>query len=533
MQTQFADYPPKRLTRKASADHYYRIATVESDGADDELKTVQVLFSSETPVERKAGEAEERAGIARKGEKYQEVLSHDPSDVDLSALNNNAPVLDEHSDKDQIGNVKRAVVSKDRVGRAILAFDGDSDLSNLRYKQHRKNNRQISVGYSRTKYLGTMVLDNGEVGHKFAWQPDEITSTARGADPRAGSYRSATQKQACLTCGDMFNPDDLDEAGDCEDCADDNEGRGYTKDRLTAVRSLAPVDNTRLFRIKRSEDDEDGMEFSHNALKGKVQEALHAHPAYKKETDSGNTYSDYYLSDLRQDGDNFSAIVVGPSPDYQLFQHHFDFDGNDVLLGEEIPVVVKTSYEPVQDGSDERKAVKVYAFKRSAENDCEDITIDFQLVRSDAKKPYGKDANYADNGMRPDGKSRYPLDTKAHVKSALAYWSKPSNQKFYTPKQKEHIWGKIKAACKKFGIEVSDDTRSVDLKNSMTRKTRTQNMPKEISALTADDLKSGNPDLLAALEKETRSKAKTEFQNEIQTQGGDAQNQTRRAENGN
>jgi Family of unknown function (DUF6582) len=72
-------------------------------------------------------------------------------------------------------------------------------------------------------------------------------------------------------------------------------------------------------------------------------------------------------------------------------------------------------------------------------------------------KPYG-DVPYADPGYR--GKKRYPID-KEHIRAALSYFSKPKNRKPYTPEQVKAIWGRIKSAARKFGINLSDDTGKV------------------------------------------------------------------------
>lgn len=71
----------------------------------------------------------------------------------------------------------------------------------------------------------------------------------------------------------------------------------------------------------------------------------------------------------------------------------------------------------------------------------------------DSKKPYG-DVKYADpkNG-------KYPIDTEDHARAALSYFSMPKNHTGYTAEEISAIMGRIKAACKKFGIEVSDEQR--------------------------------------------------------------------------
>jgi hypothetical protein len=80
---------------------------------------------------------------------------------------------------------------------------------------------------------------------------------------------------------------------------------------------------------------------------------------------------------------------------------------------------------------------------------------------TDAKKPYG-DVPYADQGFQKDGKKRYPIDTKAHVRSAWSYINKASNAAKYTAKQVAVIKRKIIAAAKKFGIEIKEDWDSLN-----------------------------------------------------------------------
>jgi hypothetical protein len=72
-----------------------------------------------------------------------------------------------------------------------------------------------------------------------------------------------------------------------------------------------------------------------------------------------------------------------------------------------------------------------------------------------ADKPYG-DVAYADPGYR-DGKARYPLDEK-HIHAALSYFSQAKNRSKYTAEQVKHIWGKIKSAARKHGVEMDKDT---------------------------------------------------------------------------
>jgi HK97 family phage prohead protease len=73
----------------------------------------------------------------------------------------------------------------------------------------------------------------------------------------------------------------------------------------------------------------------------------------------------------------------------------------------------------------------------------------------DGKKPYG-DVKYADPGYQSDKKKRYPVDTRKHVKAALAYIAKKKNAAAYSADQLAKIKAHIRSAAKKFGIDVNE-----------------------------------------------------------------------------
>ncbi len=86
----------------------------------------------------------------------------------------------------------------------------------------------------------------------------------------------------------------------------------------------------------------------------------------------------------------------------------------------------------------------------------------FMSERADTQ-PYG-DTAYADPGYKDDKVKRYPINTQAHVKAAWAYINMPKNDAGYTAEQLASIKSRIKAAAKKFGIDVGDDsTKSAEI----------------------------------------------------------------------
>lgn len=74
-------------------------------------------------------------------------------------------------------------------------------------------------------------------------------------------------------------------------------------------------------------------------------------------------------------------------------------------------------------------------------------------------QPYG-DVEYADPGYR-DNKKRYPIDTAAHVRAAWSYINQSQNAGMYDAGQLKAIKDKIRAAAKKHGVQIEEDTMSM------------------------------------------------------------------------
>ena len=252
---------PEVKSRGAGAkfDHYFRFATVDADNADDDDMTVQVAFSSETPVLRKATEGDEKLGIAKKGEKYWEVLSHRKEDADFSALDGGkGAVLLEHKDELPLGIVKRAKISKDKVGRAVLKFDGLTEISRATYQRTKSGAvTGVSTGYWHTGLVADHGEKDGYPVKEVAWGADEITITRKPADEekagvrRSRMFRSADGKWACLTCGDLFNRNLLDDDYECG--CQNHRSAAVEKLKRTADETLPKPDETKTFPAKKSD----------------------------------------------------------------------------------------------------------------------------------------------------------------------------------------------------------------------------------------------------------------------------------------
>jgi hypothetical protein len=51
---------------------------------------------------------------------------------------------------------------------------------------------------------------------------------------------------------------------------------------------------------------------------------------------------------------------------------------------------------------------------------------------------------------------KYPIDTEAHVRAAISYFSKPANAGKYSESKQKAIWARIRRAAKKYKIEIGE-----------------------------------------------------------------------------
>ncbi len=141
---------------------------------NEATRTVELSFSSETPVERYFG---------------QEILDHSPAAVRLGRLNGGGAVLLEHDRNRQVGVIEKAWIGNDRKGRASIRF-GKGDLADEGFKDMQDGIRRlVSVGY-RIHKTETITQPGGvETVRVTDWEPFEISIVSIPADETVGVGR--------------------------------------------------------------------------------------------------------------------------------------------------------------------------------------------------------------------------------------------------------------------------------------------------------------------------------------------------------
>ncbi|HCW2740279.1 TPA: phage major capsid protein [Escherichia coli] len=155
---------------------------VINEGHNDQYE-FEIAFSSEQPYQRQFWDEQNQEMVV-----LDEILVHTPEAVDLSRLNNNAPLLFNHNFDNHIGVVCNARIDADNVGRALVKFSKHGTMANdIRNKVIEGTMEKISVGYDIKEYQidyakGQLIVTK--------WAPFEISFVTVPADDSVGLNRS-------------------------------------------------------------------------------------------------------------------------------------------------------------------------------------------------------------------------------------------------------------------------------------------------------------------------------------------------------
>ncbi|HDD9972102.1 TPA: phage major capsid protein [Escherichia coli] len=155
---------------------------VINEGHNDQYE-FEIAFSSTQPYQRQFWDEQNQEMVV-----LDEILVHTPEAVDLSRLNNNAPLLFNHNFDNHLGVVCNARIDADNVGRALVKFSKHGTLANdIRNKVIEGTMEKISVGYDIKEYhidytKGQLIVTK--------WAPYELSFVTVPADDTVGLNRS-------------------------------------------------------------------------------------------------------------------------------------------------------------------------------------------------------------------------------------------------------------------------------------------------------------------------------------------------------
>ncbi|WP_338847908.1 phage major capsid protein [Massilia sp. W12] len=147
---------------------------------DDQQRTLELTFSSETAVSRWYGD---------------EILCHDAGCADLARLNDGAPLLFNHDRDCVIGVVEKAWIGEDKRGHAIVRFAKTEKANEVVGMVNDLILRNVSFAYQATDYVLETADPNrsssDDVYTAMRWEALEISIVTIPADTSIGINRSA------------------------------------------------------------------------------------------------------------------------------------------------------------------------------------------------------------------------------------------------------------------------------------------------------------------------------------------------------
>lgn len=198
---------------------------VINEGHNDQYE-FEIAFSSTQPYQRQFWDEQNQEMVV-----LDEILVHTPEAVDLSRLNNNAPLLFNHNFDNHIGVVCNARIDADNVGRALVKFSKHGTMANdIRNKVIEGTMEKISVGYDIKEYhidyaKGQLIVTK--------WAPYELSFVTVPADDTVGLNRSLNTITVNLEAK-----------------------RDMTKEQIKEEQEAAPVEETPVEENKESEVEE-------------------------------------------------------------------------------------------------------------------------------------------------------------------------------------------------------------------------------------------------------------------------------------
>ena len=153
-----------------------RALTFDRAAINEESRTVELAFASETPYERWWG---------------VEILDLAQPSVRLGRLTAGGPLLMDHDSRDHIGVIESVQIGTDRVGRAVVRF-GKSARAEEVFQDVKDGIRQnVSVGYMIHKAVLVEQNEEQDTYRVTDWEPFEVSLTSVAADVSVGIGRAA------------------------------------------------------------------------------------------------------------------------------------------------------------------------------------------------------------------------------------------------------------------------------------------------------------------------------------------------------
>lgn len=203
MRRDAAGLVPAQLNSKGSIQRAMQVVS-----HDEEKRTVELAFSSETPVRQWFG---------------YEILDHSPGAISMERMNSGAALLVDHNWSDQVGVVESVTVGADRKGRAVVRFGRSARAQEIFQDVIDGIRTLVSVGYRILDAVAGGVMDGQDVVRVTRWEPYEISLVSVPADPTVGVGRSMEKPQVAQEGANPDNERSINKGADATTGKDMNE----------------------------------------------------------------------------------------------------------------------------------------------------------------------------------------------------------------------------------------------------------------------------------------------------------------------
>jgi len=153
----------------------HRSFQVERAAVNEEARTVELAFASETPYERYWG---------------VEILDLSPQSVRLGRMTSGGPLLMDHNSRDHVGVIESVQIGADRVGRAVVRFGKSARAEEVFNDVKDGIRRNVSVGYVIHKAVLQSTEEDKDAYRVSDWEPFEVSLVSVPADTSVGVGRS-------------------------------------------------------------------------------------------------------------------------------------------------------------------------------------------------------------------------------------------------------------------------------------------------------------------------------------------------------
>jgi len=153
----------------------HRSFQVERAAVNEEARTVELAFASETPYERYWG---------------VEILDLSPQSVRLGRMTSGGPLLMDHNSRDHVGVIESVQIGADRVGRAVVRFGKSARAEEVFNDVKDGIRRNVSVGYVIHKAVLQSTEEDKDTYRVSDWEPFEVSLVSVPADTSVGVGRS-------------------------------------------------------------------------------------------------------------------------------------------------------------------------------------------------------------------------------------------------------------------------------------------------------------------------------------------------------